>query len=87
MLTLKEWRRAKGISQEAIAADVGVHANTYIAWEKDPYKIPFGKAVRIAEILGVPFTDINFIPEKSTKISRIYKKGRKNEHQRSSEKA
>ena len=67
MLTLKEWRRAKGISQESLAGDIGVHSNTYIAWEKEPQKIPLGQAIRISEILGVPFTDINFLPEKSTK--------------------
>ena len=60
MLTLREWRRAKDISQEEIAKALGVHVNTYSAWEKDSGKIPIGKALLIAEILGVQFDEIIF---------------------------
>lgn len=67
MLTLREWRRAKDISQEAMAGLIGVHPNTYRLWEQETGRIPIGKAVMIADTLGVPFADINFMPEKSTK--------------------
>lgn len=66
MLTLREWRKAKEISQSSLAEALGVHTNTYGAWEKDPDKMPLGKAVRVSEILGVPFGDINFSVQKST---------------------
>ena len=66
MLTLREWRNAKEISQSALAQALGVHVNTYSAWEKDPDKMPLGAAVRAAYILGVPFSDINFSAQKST---------------------
>lgn len=67
MLTLEEWRRAKGISQQAIADVCGVHVNTYRGWENDPAKINLGDAMKISRFLGVPFSEINFLPENSTK--------------------
>lgn len=66
MLTLKEWRRAKGITQQEVADACGCHVNTYSRWELDPERIPLGEAHKIAEYIGVSFDDINFLPEKST---------------------
>lgn len=60
MLTLREWRNAKEISQSSLAKALGVHVNTYSAWEKEPDKMPLGAAVRVADLLGVPFVEINF---------------------------
>lgn len=66
MLTLKEWRRARNISQEAVADACNVHVNTYRRWEENPEQIPFGQAMTIADFIGVRFGEINFLPEKST---------------------
>lgn len=61
-LTLKEWRRAKGISQKEMADLIGVHVNTYIAWEENPGDIRLDKAVIITEKLGISLDDILFTP-------------------------
>lgn len=59
-LTLREWRRVKEISQEAMADKLSIHVNTYQNWEKDPGKIAFEKAVEISKILGVSIDEIAF---------------------------
>ena len=59
-LTLREWRLAKEVSQERMAEHLKIHVGTYINWEKAPGKIPFEKAVEIANILGVSLDDISF---------------------------
>ena len=43
-LSLKQWRLAKEISQEKMAAACGVHRNTYAAWEENPDDISVGNA-------------------------------------------
>lgn len=60
MLTLREWRNAKEISQQKMADSCGIHVNTYIEWEKHPEKIPIGQAYVIALAIGVPLGDISF---------------------------
>lgn len=62
MLTLKEWRRAKNISQESMAEWLGIHVNTYRSWEDKPSEIKLGYAVKIAAILDLEMTDIKFLP-------------------------
>lgn len=62
MLTLKEWRRAKGISLEKMAKLIGVSMNTYIRWEREPGKMPLEKAKGFATALGIDFNDIIFLP-------------------------
>lgn len=59
-LTIKEWRRLKEISQKEMADVCGVHINTYREWEENPENIRWGCAVKIAERLGVPLSDIFF---------------------------
>ena len=59
-LTIKEWRRLKGFSQEAMAKACGVHVNTYRSWGEEPKKIKVTNAIKIAEHLGVPMSDIIF---------------------------
>lgn len=71
MLGLKEWRRAKGISQETVAEYLHIHVNTYMSWEKNPDKIPLGSAHKIAECIGVPYADIDFLSENSTKSVEV----------------
>lgn len=66
-LTIKEWRRLKGISQEKMADMCGVHVNTYRAWEENSADIKLSKAITVAEKLGVGLSDIIFMPSDTTK--------------------
>lgn len=59
-LTLEEWRRAKKISQEQMAGLIGVHVNTYRAWEENPGEMRLSKAALIAEELHISLDDILF---------------------------
>lgn len=59
-LTMKQWRKAKEISQEKMAEELGIHVNTYINWEKDPGKISIENSKKISEILNVPLDEISF---------------------------
>lgn len=61
MLTIKQWRRAKGISLQKMADLLGVHVNTYTSWEENPQKITIGNAYKISEILAVNISDIDFL--------------------------
>lgn len=65
-LTLREWRRIKEISQEAMAKKLNIHVNTYQNWEREPGKIAVGKAFEISEILGVSMNDIVFSDKVAT---------------------
>ena len=60
-LTVREWRRVKEITQEAMAEKLNIHVNTYQKWEKEPGQISFEKAVEISKILGVSLNDISFV--------------------------
>lgn len=59
-LTIKEWRRLKGITQEEMAAACGVHVNTYRSWEEKPEMIKLTNAQKISDRFGVPMGDIIF---------------------------
>lgn len=62
-LTVRQWRRAKDITQEQMAESLGIHVNTYQNWEESPEKISIEKAVKIAEIFGVTLDDVSFKTE------------------------
>ncbi len=64
-LTVRQWRRAKDITQEQMAESLGIHVNTYQNWEEAPEKISIEKAVKIAEIFGVTLDDVSFKKEVS----------------------
>ena len=51
-LTVKQWRLAKGYSQDYMAEKCHVHRNTYAAWEENPEKISVKNAKTIAAVLG-----------------------------------
>lgn len=59
-MTLREWRRVKEISQQGMADRLNIAVGTYQNWERDPGRIPFGKAVEIARIFQVSLDDIRF---------------------------
>lgn len=62
-LTIRQWRRAKELTQEQMASKLKIHVNTYMNWEEAPEKISIGRAVEIADILGVSLDDIIFRKE------------------------
>lgn len=62
-LTLRQWRRAKEITQHEMADKLGIHVMTYQNWEKEPGKISISNAVNIANILGLTVDDIDFVKE------------------------
>lgn len=59
-LTLRQWRKAREISQEKMADILNVHVNTYQNWEEDPGKISIEKAKIIAKTLNVSLSNIIF---------------------------
>ena len=60
MLTVKQWRLAKGLSQKEMAKKCNVHRNTYASWEENPESISVGNAKIIAEALNEPINIIFF---------------------------
>lgn len=60
-LTVRQWRKAKEISQMKMADILQVHVNTYVNWENCPEKIPVGKALEMAQIFDVPIDNISFL--------------------------
>jgi DNA-binding XRE family transcriptional regulator len=63
---LRQIRLAKEISKQEMANRLGIHVNTYGAWEDDPNSISIGRAFQICEILGVDFESL-FLHNNSTK--------------------
>ena len=59
-LTVKQHRLIREISQEEMAEKVGVHVQTYRAWEENPEKISIAKAKKIAAAFGISINDIYF---------------------------
>lgn len=67
-MTFRQIRLAKEISQESMAKQLEIHANTYAEWEKDPSKISIVNALRICEILEVEPDFVIFLPNYPTKM-------------------
>ena len=66
-LPLREWRRARGYTQQEMAEKLGVSAMTYIRWESKPQKLSIVKAREICIILGITLNDVIFFVEDVTK--------------------
>lgn len=63
MLKVDEWRRAKNVTKRDMANLLGITVPTYDKFERNPSKMSVGMAKKIAEILEVDFSDINFFAE------------------------
>lgn len=61
-LTMREWRRLKEISQEKMAVMLGIHVNTYRAWEEKPSEIKISSAMKVADLLGITLDDLILEP-------------------------
>lgn len=60
ILTLKQARLLKGLTQKEVARELGVHVQTYSKMEKQPEEITIGDAKKLSEILNVSFDNIFF---------------------------
>ena len=67
-MKVDEIRRAKKISQAEMAERLHVSLSKYIRMEKYPWKISIEEGIEIADIFGVSFDDLIFMPEKVTKV-------------------
>ena len=63
-----ELRRAKKISQAEMAKRLHISLSKYIRLEKMPWKCTIEEGQEIADILGVSFDYLIFLPEKVTKV-------------------
>ncbi len=59
-LTVKQHRLIREISQEEMAAKIGVHVQTYRSWEESPEKISIAKAKKIAAAFNISINEIFF---------------------------
>lgn len=57
-LTLKEWRRLRGISQAEMAEKVKVSRLTYRGWEECIGKMKVEKLIEILAILEISVSDL-----------------------------
>ena len=62
--SIKQWRQVRGLSQEEMAARIGVHPNTYRKMESDPMQIRLTTLQKICEVLKVNSSDIIVDTEK-----------------------
>lgn len=69
MLTLRQWRRAKDISQGQMAERLGIHINTYQNWENDPGKISITNAAKIVDILEISPDEISFEKDPEAEVA------------------
>lgn len=66
-LSLKQWRLAKEVSQEAMAKALGISKPTYQRWEANPDLMPLGTAKAAASYLDVPMDNISFFDNEAIK--------------------
>jgi transcriptional regulator with XRE-family HTH domain len=60
ILTLKQARLIKGLTQSQMAERLNVHVQTYRKMEKEPDEVTIGDAKKICEILDVSYDFIFF---------------------------
>ena len=60
VLTLKQWRFIKELTQEEMAKKCDVHRHTYASWEEKPEEISIKNAKIISKALGESIDDIFF---------------------------
>lgn len=64
MFTLKEWRRAKGISVKNVAKALDVSPSTVRNWEDKGQKMPVDMALKMCQIIGIDIGEVNFFAAK-----------------------
>ncbi|EOR24993.1 phage-related Cro-like protein [Niallia nealsonii AAU1] len=58
--TLKQARLLKGLTQDQVAKELGVHVQTYRKMEKHPDDVTVGEAKKLSEILEFSYDFIFF---------------------------
>lgn len=61
-ISLEAARTNAKMTQKDSADALGVTVQTISTWEKDPAKIPVGKAYLLAELYNMPLDNIIFLP-------------------------
>ena len=74
MMSIRQARRMRDISQNRMAADMGIHVQTYRKLENHPGEATIEQAKRIAQLLGMSYDELNFFEEDST-LSSVKTKG------------
>lgn len=64
--TLRQLRMFLGLTQEDMAERLGIVRQTWASYEAHPEKLSFEQGWKIARAMGVPFSDIIFLPDEST---------------------
>lgn len=59
-LGVKEIRRMRGISQEAMVEALGIHAQTYRKLESSPDKMAIKQVKQVCDVLNTPFDVLYF---------------------------
>ena len=67
-LTLREWRKAKGISTARLSRELGVAYTTLVRWAKGA-KMPVDMAFKACDFIGIDIKDVNFFEEESNKYA------------------
>ncbi|QHT61733.1 helix-turn-helix transcriptional regulator [Paenibacillus lycopersici] len=60
-LTVKQARQLKGWTQKRVAAELGVHRQTFSKWESNPDEMPVGKAKQFSKLVDRSVDEIFFI--------------------------
>ncbi|WP_144506666.1 helix-turn-helix domain-containing protein [Bacillus mycoides] len=69
ILTMRQARLVKGITQQEMALKLNVHVDTYRKMEKNPDEVTIGNAKKISNLLGISYDQI-FFNDNST-LSRV----------------
>jgi len=74
MMSIRQARRMRDISQNQMAADMGIHVQTYRKIENHPEEATIEQAKCIARLLGMSYDELNFFEDDSTLSSNTRKK-------------
>lgn len=66
MMSIRQARRMRDISQNQMAADMGIHVQTYRKIENHPEEATIEQAKCIARLLGMSYDELNFFEDDST---------------------
>lgn len=68
--TPEQARLLRGFSQERMAAEMGIHENTYISKEKGMTRFYLDEAYRFCEIVEMPMEQISFLKSPKSDTSK-----------------
>lgn len=70
VMSLAEWRKARGLTQMQLAVKTGLTLGTIQSVESARRGVTMGTALKIAEALGVTLADIEWPTEEEVKARR-----------------